>query len=98
MPTERINRYGQIDETWGESNIFGGLDSAEVIERLIVSDGQIKRGFRKNMFNENINLCAVATGPHSVHHNMIQVEYVKNLLEKGAAPTINIKVTEEGTD
>ena len=39
IPTDRIGRYGLIDETWGESNIFGGLDTYEVIERLIVCDG-----------------------------------------------------------
>ena len=39
LPTDRISRYGTIDETWGESNIFGGLDAKEVIERLLVCDG-----------------------------------------------------------
>ena len=39
LPTDRIAKYGNIDETWAESNIFGGLDSKEVIERLIVCDG-----------------------------------------------------------
>lgn len=39
LPTDRITKYGNIDETWAESNIFGGLDAKEVIERLIVCDG-----------------------------------------------------------
>ena len=46
MPPDRINCFGTIDETWAESNIFGGLDALEVVERLVVSDGQPKRGFR----------------------------------------------------
>jgi len=28
-----------IDETWGESNIFGCTSPEEVLERMIVSDG-----------------------------------------------------------
>lgn len=39
MPTDRITRYGNIDETWAESNIFGGLNAKEVVERLLVCDG-----------------------------------------------------------
>jgi uncharacterized protein YkwD len=52
LPTDRISQYGIIDESWGESNIYGGLDSKEVIERLLVCDGQPTRGFRTNMFND----------------------------------------------
>jgi hypothetical protein len=39
LPTDRINKFGNILETWGDSNIFGGLDAKEVVERLIVCDG-----------------------------------------------------------
>jgi hypothetical protein len=52
LPTDRISKYGQIDETWAESNIFGGLDAKEVIERLLVCDGKQTRGFRQSFFNE----------------------------------------------
>jgi len=52
LPPDRIGRYANIDETWAESNIFGGLNSKEVIERLIVCDGQPTRGFRKSLFND----------------------------------------------
>ena len=71
LPTDRISKYGTIDETWGESNIYGGLNSKEVIERLLVCDGQPTRGFRTNLFNENLLLCGVATGLHASHDNMI---------------------------
>lgn len=70
-----------IDEAWGDSNIFGGLDAKEVVERMIVSDGQPTRGFRKNLFNPNLNLCGISSGFHSSFQNMIQTEYVKGFLE-----------------
>ena len=64
LPPDRISKYGNIDETWAESNIFGGLDTKEVIERLIVCDGQPTRGFRKTIFNDQINECGIFTGLH----------------------------------
>jgi hypothetical protein len=39
LPPDRINRFCNIDETWGESNIFGCTSPEEVLERMIVSDG-----------------------------------------------------------
>lgn len=94
-PTERIDRYGKIDEAWAESNIFGAASAQEVVERLIVCDGQPTRGFRKSLFNEDLKLCGIATGPHATHDNMIQFEYVKNLLKDGEQPTINVELHEE---
>lgn len=92
LPTDRISKYGTIDESWGESNIYGGLDSKEVIERLLVCDGQPTRGFRTNMFNDQLLYCGIATGLHATHDNMIQIEYVKGLLKEGEAPTINVQI------
>lgn len=80
MPTDRISRYGTIDETWAESNIFGGYSASEVIERLLVCDGQPTRGFRKTFFNDQLVYCGISSGIHSVHGNIIQFEYVKGLL------------------
>ena len=95
LPTDRISWYGSIDETWEESNIFGGLDAKEVIERLIVCDGQPTRGFRKTLYNDQLMECGIFTGHHSSHDNIIQLDYVKKLLQVGEAPSINIQTTDE---
>jgi uncharacterized protein YkwD len=39
-PEEYIAKYGRIDSTWAESAIYGAINAKEIIERLIVSDGQ----------------------------------------------------------
>lgn len=39
-PEEYITKYGRIDSTWAESAIYGAVNAKEIIERLIVSDGQ----------------------------------------------------------
>jgi len=62
MPTDRIALYGTVDETWAESNIYGGMNTSEVIERLIVCDGQPSRGFRKSVFNNELLFCGIAAG------------------------------------
>ena len=95
LPTDRINKYGKIDETWAESNIFGGLDAKEVVERLIVCDGQPTRGFRKSLYNDQLHQCGIFSGLHSTHDNLIQIEYVKKILSEGEAPSINIQVVNE---
>lgn len=71
MPTDRISRYGVIDESWAESNIFGAITAEEVVERLIVCDGQPTRGFRKSLFNPHLHLCGIYSGAHKTHENMV---------------------------
>ena len=83
-------RYGTVDETWGEINIYGGLNSSEVVERLIVCDGQPSRGFRKTLFNKELLLCGIAAGPHKELDNIIQIEYVNALLEVGQTPSVKV--------
>lgn len=39
-PEEYITKYGRIDSTWAESAIYGAANAKEIVERLIVSDGQ----------------------------------------------------------
>ena len=38
-PTQRIERYAKIDESWSETSIYGALSTKEVLERMIVCDG-----------------------------------------------------------
>lgn len=39
FPTQRIARYGTIDQSWADSCVFGALTPMEALERLIVCDG-----------------------------------------------------------
>lgn len=64
----------------------------EVLERLIVDDGQAARGFRKNIFNKELKFCGISTGTHSTLDNIILFEYVNGILKEGELPTINVTV------
>jgi len=39
--------------------------------------------------------CGISTGLHKTHDNIIQLEYVKGLLEDGEMPSINVQASEE---
>ena len=71
------------------------MNAQEVLERLIVNDGQPARGHRKNMFNPEFLYCGVASGCHETLDNMILLEYASNILKEGELPQINITVTDE---
>lgn len=88
-------RYCTIDESWAESLCFGLASANEVMERLIVDDGQPARGHWKNMFSKDLNYCGVATGVHCTNDNVILFEYTKKILKEGELPSINVTVSED---
>lgn len=55
----------------------------EVIERLIVDDGEKARGHRKNLFSKEMNYCGISTGPHESQGNVVLFEYTKEILREG---------------
>jgi uncharacterized protein YkwD len=70
-PDIRISRHGRIDETWSETSIFGALNTKEVLERIIVCDGQPQRGFRKSMFSSDFKVCGLSTSSHAKQQTMV---------------------------
>lgn len=92
LPTDRLSRYCNIDESWAESLCFGLATAHEVMERLIVDDGQAARGHRKNMFNDELHYCGVFAGIHSTMDNVIMLEYAHGILKEGELPSINVTV------
>ncbi len=65
---------------------FRAVTAKEVLERLIVDDGQKARGHRKNLFNTEMKFCGIATAPHSTEENVILLEYAKGILKEGELP------------
>lgn len=92
FPTDRMARYCNIDGTWAESMCFGLVSATEVVERLIVDDGQAKRGNRKNVFSTELRVCGVHTGNHSSRSNVIVMEFAGVLLKDGEMPSMDIQV------
>jgi hypothetical protein len=59
------------------------VTAKEVVERLIVDDGQKARGYRKSLFNPEMIHCGIATGPHATMDNVILLEYSSAILKDG---------------
>ena len=75
--------------------MYGAINAREVVEKLIVSDGQPKRGFRSSVFSDELKICGIATGQHKAADNLIQIDYANKLLAEGEAPTINVSNPEQ---
>ena len=95
LPTDRMARYCIINETWAESSCFGSICAEEVMEQMLVNDGQAHRGFRKNIFNRVLGVVGIACGHHSSGGSIAQFEYAKGTLKEGEMPNINITVTDQ---
>jgi hypothetical protein len=95
MPQDRLARYCLIDEAWAESLCFGATTPEDVLERMLVDDGQASRGHRKNIFSREMKVIGIATAPHMETGNVVLFEYAKSILREGELPTIHITVAEE---
>ena len=59
-----MNKYGKVQECWGE-NISLGLDDAmKVMLALIIDDGVPDRTHRTNVFSTNFHVVGIACGAH----------------------------------
>lgn len=83
LPTDRMSRYCIINETWAESSCFGSVSADEVLEQMMVNDGQVHRGFRKNIFNPVLTVIGIATGHHASGGTIAQFDYAKGILKEG---------------
>ena len=68
--SNRIERYG----TWGggaSENISYGYNTArEIVLQLLIDDGVVSRGHRRNIMNKSSRYVGVAVGTHSVYRYM----------------------------
>ena len=62
------------------------------MERLIVSDGQVQRGFRLSLFNEDLKIVGIAVGSHN--QTMASLLYATKWLKEGEEPTAK-KITDK---
>ena len=95
LPTDRMSRYCIINETWAESSCFGSVTAEEVLEQMLVNDGQAHRGFRKNIFNPLLTVVGIASGHHASGGSIAQFEYAKGILKEGQTQMINVTVTDQ---
>lgn len=100
LPTDRIARYCNVSETWAESTVFGCTTATEVVESLIVNDGQPGvRGFRSTLFNkEDLKLVGISGSPHKTEDSSVLLTYAASILTTGQNEKINVTVTDKVPD
>ncbi len=64
-PSDRVERYCIWEGEVCENIDFGSKTGLDIIISLLIDDGGVSRGHRKNLFNEKIKLGGVAVGPHA---------------------------------
>ena len=58
-----------------------------------MNDGQVQRGFRLSLFNEDLKIVGVAVGSHTAHQTMASLLYATKMLKEGEEPTAK-KITD----
>lgn len=81
-PFDRINRYGEWQQTAGENISFGNDQGRAVLIQLIVDDGVANRGHRTNIYKKEFNRVGIACGPHKVYGTMCVQTFAGEYVEK----------------
>jgi uncharacterized protein YkwD len=81
-PFDRINRYGEWQQTAGENISFGNDEGRAVLIQLIVDDAVANRGHRKNIYKKEFNRVGIACGPHKVYGTMCVQTFAGEYVEK----------------
>ena len=93
-PKDRMERYTGVDGLWSENLLFGGFKPREILEYMLIADGDRSRGLRKNIFNPKLKLMGVACGPHPEAGSVTVVDFAAKEIGIGEMPSIQV----EGTD
>ncbi len=75
--SRRIERYGQWRGGIGEVIGYGFRNPRMVVIQLIVDDGVMNRGHRKNIFNPAFRRAGAACGDHPEYRTMCVVDFAE---------------------
>ena len=59
-----VKKYGNFEGDFNKSLEFGGINAINVLNNLVIGDGDPNRGHRNTIFNPSFNLIGVASGNH----------------------------------
>ena len=65
--SQRLERYGDWSGKIGENIEFGGKKAQEVVASLLIDDGVMSRGHRKNIMSEDFIKIGVGCSVHNTY-------------------------------
>ena len=65
--SKRIERYGKFEITCGENCAYGHEDGATNVIQLLIDDGVVNRGHRKNILNPEYSVAGIAIYKHKTY-------------------------------
>jgi uncharacterized protein YkwD len=81
-PGDRISRYGNWANGWGENISYSQKTARGVVLALIVDDGVRSRGHRKNIFNPKFNYAGAAFGSHARYRTVCTIDFAGGYAER----------------
>ncbi len=81
--SDRIERYGEWEVTIAENIDFGGETAEAVVSDLVIDDGNMNRGHRKNMFNPELKVVGIATGSHAEYKHLAVCVFAGGICGEG---------------
>jgi len=72
---DRLNRYGRWKISIGENIAYGHEDSRKIVTSLLIDDGVLSRGHRRNLLDETFKFVGVAVGRHRIYKCMCVINF-----------------------
>jgi uncharacterized protein YkwD len=85
--SERIERYLQWDISCAENISFGCKTGRDIVMQLILDDGQLERGHRRNIFSNNSTMIGVGFAKHSEQEFCCVIDYIGGVAGKSNGNT-----------
>ncbi len=75
-----VKKYGNFEGDFNKSLEFGGINPINVLNNLVVGDGDANRGHRQTLFNSSFNLIGVANGKHPDFGSLTVIIFCTNFV------------------
>ena len=81
--SKRLEKYGEWSGSIAENIDFGSKTGKNVVLSGIIDDGDLSRGYRKNLFNSKFRYIGIGANRHGAYGTCVVINYAENYCKKG---------------